>query len=851
MKLVFKLSFILSLILCLAGRQVQAGPSSALTASNVVSTGWQSLGGMGVPVWDGQTLLFHSGQGTLAITPLSDDVVRVHFTTAQSFGRDHSYAVVNHDLGAVSVKVETGSNSTTLVTASVKVTLQQSPLRISFANAAGEILDADDSGRGIAFAADGAFCVAKQLSDDEHVYGLGEKNGRLDKRGWKLGGYNYVMWNSDTYGYDSSTDPLYVSIPFYLVTRHGQAHGIFLDNTCRSFFDIGHEQPDLLTFGATGGELNYYFINGPDPKKVIERYTDLTGRMPLPPLWSLGYNQCRYSYYPESRVRLLADTFRIKKIPADVIWLDIHYQDNYKPFTWNHKRFPDPKKMISDLRAQDFHVVTIVDPHPKKEKGYAPYDEGIAGNYFVKNPDGSVYAAPVWPAHAEENPGPSVFPDFSNPAARQWWGSLYKSFLDLGVAGIWNDMDEPAIFDVPGGTMPLDVVFDNEGQPATHREIHNVYGQLMSRATFEGLSRLRPHERPFVLTRASFAGGQRYAAVWPGDNTSDWSSLRQSISTLLGLGLSGFPFVGCDIGGYAGAPDGELYARWLQAGVFFPFMRSHTEFGSPAKEPWSFGYRYEAINKRSIELRYELLPYIYNVMEQASETGLPALRPLFLEFPDDQQVAGTDDEFMFGGDLLVAPVLHEGVTERDIYLPKGGWFDYWTGQEFTGGQTIHRPVTLDTIPLFVRGGGFIFRQPVVQSTGEMPGNPLQVLIAPAGESESLFYEDNGASLDYRQGDFMKRRFHQTSEVQLTTIEISGPDGAFRPAARDLMLETWMDHQPKNVSLQIGDEVTGNNSLPYLAADALAKSSHGWSFADGLLTVKDHDRFQPMRFTIER
>jgi alpha-glucosidase len=373
----------------------------------------------------------------------------------------------------------------------------------------------------------------------------------------------------------------------------------------------------------------------------------------------------------------------------------------------------------------------------------------------------------------------------------------------------------------------------------------------MSRATFEGLSRLRPHERPFVLTRASFAGGQRYAAAWPGDNTSDWSSLRQSIATLLGLGLSGFPFVGCDIGGFVGAPDGELYARWLQAGVFFPFMRSHTEFGSPDKEPWSFGYRYEAINKRSIELRYELLPYIYNVMEQAGETGLPALRPLFLEYPDDEKVAGTDDEFMFGDDLLVAPVLHEGVTESDIYLPKGEWFDYWTGQKLTGGQTIQVPVTLDSIPMFVRGGGFIFRQPVVQSTGQMPGNPLEVLVAPAAQSEALLYEDNGESLDYRQGDFMKRRFHQSSDEQLTTIEISGPAGTFRPASRDLTLETWTDQPPKSVSLQIGDAAAGKISLPGLAAAALAKSPRGWSFADGLLTVKDNDSFKPMRFTIER
>jgi len=848
----FASSLIVAVFLMTFGFVVRASETSqpAMLQKDVTATGWQSLGAMPAPTWDGKVLLFHNEQGVLAITPVSDDVVRVRFTTAKSFGRDHTYAVVNRDLGMPQAKVEVGSDSTSLQTASLKVTVQQAPLRISFANSAGEVLDADDTERGISFVGP-AFRVAKQLHDNEHVYGLGEKNGRLDKRGWKLGGYNYVMWNSDTYSYDSSTDPLYVSIPFYLVTRHGQAHGIFLDDTYRSFFDIGRERQDLLTFGAAGGDLDYYFINGPDPKKVIERYTTLTGRMPLPPLWSLGYNQCRYSYYPESRVRLLADTFREKKIPADVIWLDIHYQDNYKPFTWNYERFPDPKKMISDLGKKGFHIVTIVDAHPKVEKGYAPYDEGIAGNYFVKNPDGSVYEAPVWPSQAEENPGPSVFPDFSNPAARKWWGSLYKSFLDIGVAGIWNDMDEPAVFDVPSGTMPLDVVFENDGQPTTHREIHNVYGQLMSRATFEGLSRLRPNERPFVLTRASFAGGQRYAALWPGDNASDWSSLRQSVSTLLGLGLSGFPFVGCDIGGFVGAPSGELYTRWLQAGVFFPFMRSHTTLDSPDKEPWSFGYRYETINKRSIELRYELLPYIYNAMEQASETGLPALRPLFLDFPDDENITGTDDEFLFGDDLLVAPILHEGVVEREVYLPKGDWFDYWTGRQFTGGQAIHLPVTIDSIPMFVRGGGFIFRQPVVQSTDQMPGNSLCVLTAPANESESSLYEDNGETLDYRQGVFMKRSFHQVRNDDEIKVDVSAPEGTYRPTARDFVLQTWSERAPKSISLQIGTAEAGRISLPHLEAPALAKSPRGWTFADGLLTVKVNDHFESMHFTIAR
>lgn len=811
------------------------------------TTAWTTLGGMPAPVWDGRTLLFHGSQGTLAVTPLSDDIIRVRFTTKPEFGRDHSYAVVNRDLGAPAVKADIGPGASVLTTASLEVTVQHSPLRISFANSTGEILDADDPGQGISLSGD-EFRVTKQLRDDEHVYGFGEKTGRLDKRGWKLGGYNYVMWNSDTPAYDSSTDPLYVDIPFFMVTRHGKAHGIFLDNTWRTFFDVGREQPNLLAFGADGGDLDYYFINGPDPKKVVERYTALTGRMPLPPLWSLGYNQCRWSYYPESRVRKLANDFRSKKVPADVIWLDIHYMDNYRPFTWDHDRFPNPKRMISDLRAQGFRLVTILDGHPPALKGYAPYDSGIAGGYFVKWPDGRVYEGPVWPSQAEKDPRPSVFPDFSNPAARKWWGDLYGSLLDVGVAGIWNDMNEPSVFVEPTGTMPLDVMHDNEGQPTSHREIHNVYGQLMSRSTYEGLSRLRPDERAFVLTRSSFAGGQRYAAVWAGDNTADWSSLRQSFSTVLGMGLCGFPFVGSDISGFVRPATGELYARWLQAGVFYPFMRSHTELGTPDKEPWAFGPKFEAINRKTIELRYELLPYIYNVMQQASETGVPALRPLFLEYPTDEHAANIDDEFLFGADLLAAPVLWDGFTSRQVYLPAGDWFDYWTGKHYDGDSTIQVSAPLNYIPIFVRGGGFIFRQPVVQNTGEMPGNSLRVLVAAAADSAAALYEDDGESLAYRKGEFMKREFHQVRDTDQVAIEISGPEGSFRPAKRDLILELWAE-EPKSVTEEAGGGAA--ETLPKLSPADFPTSPRGWTFASDMLRIKDNDSFHAVRFVIQK
>jgi alpha-glucosidase len=782
-------------------------------------------------------LVFASDGATLAVTALSPDVIRVRFSPNPAFRRDHSYAVVSGPREAPRALVDIGAGASTIATASLRVTIRHDPLRISVADTAGEVIDEDDAEQGVSWAGP-AVRVAKRLLDEDRVHGFGEKTGRLDKRGWALGGYSYVMWNTDTYGYDGSTDPLYVSVPFFMVLRNGKAHGIFLDNTFRSFFDVGHTSRSLLSFGAEGGDLDYYLINGPGPKQVVERYTELTGRMPMPPRWALGYNQCRWSYTPDSRVRLLADTFREKRVPGDAIWLDIHYLDGYNPLTWDRTRFPDPTRLVQDLRAKGFRLVVIVDPHPKKQPGFPPYDTGLAGDHFVRNPDGSIFEAPVWPSNGERDPGPSVFPDFSRPATREWWGGLYKDLVDIGVAGIWNDMNEPAVFHTPSGTMPLDVRHDNEGSPTDHREIHNVYGMLMSRATFEGLLRLRPGERPFVLTRSSFAGGQRYAAVWPGDNTSDWSHLRQSLPTLLGLGLSGFPFVGSDIGGFAGVPSAELFTRWLQAGVFYPFMRAHTELNTPDQEPWSFGARHEELNRRAIELRYQLLPEIYEVMAEASATGIPAMRPLFLEYPDDAKARAIDDEFLFGADLLVAPVLKEAATDREIYLPKGDWFDYWTGRRFDGGATIRVPVSIESIPIFVRGGAFVFRQPVVQHTGEMTRQPLMVAVYPAGRSDARFYEDDGETMGYRDGASVWRLFTQRRDPSRCVVEVGAPEGAYRPSARELVLQVSWEGEPRRV-LVGGSPVARRAETP------------GWAAADGFVSIRMADRWDAFSVVLDR
>jgi len=814
-----------------------------LIAPAVAGAQWASVGDTSRPVRRDNALVFRTAQGVLSVSAVAPEIVRVRFSPGSRVGRDHSYAVLPQRPASQQVWFDVGPRESHVITSALRVTIRHRPLRVAFADTDGNSLDEDDPANGIATSGR-TVRVWKRLREDERVYGLGEKTGRLDKRGWKLGGYSYVMWNSDTFAYDASTDPIYASVPFFLVLRNGLAHGIFLDNTFRSSVDIGHTSEGLLAFGADGGELDYYFIQGPSPRDVIARYTSLTGRMPLPPLWSLGNQQSRWSYFPESRVRFVADNFRQRAIPADVLWLDIHHLDQYKPFTWDPERFPDPAGLVRDLRDQGFRTVTIIDPHPKKEPGYLPYDSGLAGGHFVTNPDGSIYEAPVWPSSAPRNPGPSVFPDFSRAATREWWGGLHKPLMDLGVAGIWNDMNEPAVFGTPTGTMPLDVRHDNEGQPSDHREIHNVYGMLMTRATHEGLQRIVPDERPFVLTRATFAGGQRYAALWPGDATSDWSSLRATIPMLAGLGVSGFPFVGADIGGFVGAPSAELYTRWLQLGVFYPLMRTHTSFGTPDQEPWSYGSQHEAVNRRAIELRYELLPHIYTEMQEVSTTGIPAFRPMFLDFPRDPKTYDLDEQFMFGDSLLVAPVVREAAQDREIYLPDGDWYDFWTGERHRGSAAIRVPVTLQSLPIFVRSGAFVFRQPVVQHTGEMPGQPLRVVVYPARESSVALYEDDGRTLQYREGGFARRRFTQQRDDTSCTIRVDAAEGHYRPGERSLELHIWWTaDEPSRVS-------AGSESLTRVSQAELESQISGWTVAGRFVIVKQPDRIEGLTVRIE-
>ena len=746
--------------------------SLALTLlAAVARADWKALPAVGrvKPLPDGMEL--EAGQARVRLTALSASVVRVTVLPEGGAAPEGSFAVLSdHGLAAPKVEVRESAAAAVLDTGALKVRVEKSSARVTFLDPAGRTLLADHPGHPVVFNA-GEFRVTKTLPADEHYFGLGDKGGPLDHRGQA-----FSMWNTDYWGWQESSDPLYKSIPFFVGLRGGAAYGLFLDNTFRSSFDFGRGGRDYFSFGAEGGALDYYFFYGPDPKKVIGDYTALTGRVPLPPLAALGFQQCRYSYYPEARVREIARELRRRRIPADVIYLDIDYQDKNRPFTIDRERFPRFEEMVRDLGKDGFKVVAITDLHLARLPGYQPYDEGVAGDHFVKNPDGSVYVGKVWP-------GDSVFPDFTRAASREWWGSLYREFAGMGLRGFWNDMNEPAIFERADKTMPLDVVHRFEERTATHREAHNIYGMQNSRATYEGLLRLRPDQRPFVLTRASYAGGQRYAATWTGDNSSTWNHLRMSVPTLLNLGLSGFSFSGVDIGGFVGSPPADLLTRWHQLGAFTPMFRNHTEKGSLDQEPWVHGPEHEAIRRAAIEERYRLMPYLYTGMEEASRSGVPLMRPMFLEFPDFLEGAEPrflDDQFMLGRDLLVAARLRETVGPYEVALPSGTWYDYRTGERLEGGRTLSVQPKLDEIPLYVRGGAIIPRQPLVQHLGQKPQGPLELRVYPGRDCEGSVYVDDGDSLDYRKGASSRTQFFCQEENGAVKVQFSAPQGPYTP-----------------------------------------------------------------------
>ena len=579
--------------------------------------------------------------------------------------------------------------------------------------------------------------VLKAMDGTEKIYGLGDKTGHLNKKG-----YGYEMWNTDDPSpHVECFKAMYKSIPFFLALKDEFAYGIFFDNTFKSYFDMGKENNNYYYFGAEDGNLDYYFIYGPEMKAVIGGYTYLTGTTPIPQKWTLGYQQSRWSYSPESRVKEIADNFRNKDIPCDTIHLDIDYMDDFRVFTWDKERFNEPEKIVKEFKDKGFKLVTIIDPGVKKDKGYKIYDEGIENGYFATEKDGIPYVNKVWP-------GDSMFPDFSDEKTRKWWAKNQKIMMDTGVAGIWNDMNEPASFN---GPLPDDVQFKNDGRPSDHKEIHNVYGSLMAKSCFEGIKEAT-NKRPFVITRACYAGTQKYSTVWTGDNQSMWEHLRMSIPMLLNLGLSGLSFCGTDVGGFGFDCTAELLSRWVQVGCFTPLFRNHSSIYTRDQEPWAFDKETEDINRKYIKLRYKLLPYLYDCMWLGEKNGLPIMRPLVIHYEKDKNTHNINDEFLFGENILVAPILEQGKNNRVVYLPEGTWIDYWTNEAIEGGGDILKEAPLETCPIYIKSGSIIPNYPEQNYVGEKKITELTLDIY-EGTGSYSHYEDDGESFNYKTGEY--------------------------------------------------------------------------------------------------
>lgn len=573
-----------------------------------------------------------------------------------------------------------------------------------------------------------------RLRPEEHLYGLGERAAPLNVRG-----RNYKMWNQDAGGlYTSGDDPLYICIPVYL-SLHGEgSYLIFYENSHPADFDLRRGDESIVHF--SGGALHYDVVIG-SPARALAGYTELTGRPPLPPLWALGYHQAAVAYRTEADLRALADEFQNRQLPLNAIHLDLDYMDGFRTFTIDEKRFPNLKTIAADLATRGVRLVTIIDTGVKCDPNYRVYREGMAEGVFCALPNGEPAQAPVWP-------GECVFPDFTNPKTRAWWGNYYPDFLETGIAGFWHDMNEPAVFTAAGQpTLPLPTRHALETRGGDHTEAHNLYALAMNQAGYDALRNLQPERRPFILTRSGWAGVQRYAWSWTADSESSWAGLRQTIATVLGLGISGIPYTGPDIGGFSGAPSGELYLRWFQMAAFLPFFRAMAAFTTPHREPWFFGQPYLKIARAFLRLRQRLMPYFYTLAWEASQTGQPLVRPLFWSNPAEQNLWDVDDAFLLGNALLVAPIVEEKARARDVSLPPGTWYSFWDDAVFHGPARVRIKAPLERIPILARGGSIL---PMDE------GDRISLHLYPPadGEGQGLLYSDAGEGY----GDWLLNRF---------------------------------------------------------------------------------------------
>jgi len=728
--------------------------------------------------------------GNAEVSVYDAGIIRIRIVKSV-FEPDFSYAVVASP-EKTSFRILETEGMISLLTDSVRLDISTNPVRFKFLTPDNRIINQDDAAFGTNWVGE-EVTTYKKLQEGEKFIGLGEKAGNLDRRGEA-----HVNWNTDNPAYQVDDDDLYSTFPFYIGIHHGLSYGIFFDNTYRSFFNFGASNDRFSSYGADGGDMNYYFIYSANIRNIISQYTKLTGRIHIPPIWALGFQQSRWSYYPDSKVLNIARTFREKKIPIDVLHLDIHYMDAYKIFTWHPERFSKPSVMLGKLKEDGIHTVVIVDPGIKVEKGYKAYEEGVKQNYFIKYPDGQDYTAQVWPGWCH-------FPDFTKPVVRQWWGNNFAPMINDGVEGFWTDMNEIASWG--GGFTPSLVKLDWDGHFASYRKAKNAYGMQMSRSTYEGTRELMKGKRPFTLTRASYAGAQRYTAIWTGDNYASDAHMMLGCRLVNSLGISGMSFSGVDIGGFMGVTSAKLFARWISIGAFTPFFRVHKANNENTSEPWTYGESVENISRNYISLRYRLLPYLYSTFAEAHKTGIPVNRTLVIDNTFDEKCwyYAYQQQFMFGPSLMVAPT--ESTKEiTKVYLPAGEWYDFFNGQKYDGQREILIESPLDKLPVFAKGGSIIPMQTIVQNTSEKPSDTLFVHVYFGNEpSVYNYYEDDRQTYSYEKGSFLNSKMSfQPGDKRIVFEPLKSDSFTSKFKSISLVLHGFESLSGK---LQVNDKVT--------------------------------------------
>lgn len=702
----------------------------------------------------------------LRITILRDSVLRFRYTTTGNFDNDFSYAITKYaSVGYNHLQIDEEETYYKITTSKLICCVAKENMKIAIFDATDlQLINEDELGfhweESYEYGGD-IVKMSKVSHDGESYFGLGDKPVEPN-----LKGKRFENWVTDSYAYGKQTDPIYKTIPFYTGLHKGKSYGIFFDNTFRSYFDFAQERRNVTSFWAQGGEMNYYFIYGPQMSEVVANYTDLTGKPhQLPPLWALGFHQCKWSYYPESKVKEVTQKFRELRIPCDAIYLDIDYMEGFRCFTWNKEYFPNPKQMVKELADDGFKTVVIIDPGIKVDNDYEVFKEALEKDYFCKRADGPYMKGKVWP-------GECYFPDFTNPEVREWWSGLFRELIeDIGVKGVWNDMNEPAVMEVPNKTFPDDVRHDYEGNPCSHRKAHNIYGMQMARATYQGLKRYSYPKRPFVITRAAYSGTQRYTSTWTGDNVATWEHLWIANIQMQRLAMSGFSFAGSDIGGFAEQPSGELFTRWIQLGVFHPFCRVHSSGDHGNQEPWAFDDGVTDIVRKFIELRYQLLPYLYTTFWQYASEGIPMLKSLVLFDQDDVHTHYRNDEFVFGDKILVCPIIEPNARGRRMFIPRGDWFNYWTDEVVHGGRECWVDADIESMPIFIKAGAIIPKYPVQQYVDELKIDEVTLEVYfKEGKEESILFDDANDGYDYLKGRYSLRTFKLTGKPNQLIIQ---------------------------------------------------------------------------------